>query len=355
MSIYEKIKQNKSDKLDGKIKHIPCTIDRFNQYFYGIIKGDYICFTGSSSSGKTTLMKKMAVFDSIEYAIKTGLDLKILYFGLEESEEQFDYSMLAYLMKKCYNLRYNILDFNYINDGVQEEHLEFISEASKELEVWKSYVKYYDHTYNPYGIYKHIREFASSRGKFLYKGLEVSDNSESNWDSYSPNNPEEFIIVIADHISLLSTEAKHNNRLDEAMKDMSFYLRNYASKKFGYTAISVQQQFAESEDLDHIKANRWLPTLQGFGENKRLARDYLTVISIANPDRYKIKSYAGFHDLEFYSGFLRFVSILKQRYGAVDKTVPVYFDGKCGWIKAAPLPIETDKIKGFKEHINTLL
>lgn len=351
--MIEKIRQNKEDKHSGKVKHIPCTIDRFNQFFHGIVKADYLCFTGGSSSGKTTLMKKVTVFDAIEYAILTGLNLKIKYFGLEESEEQFDYSLLSYLLRKRYSLRYNIIDFNYINDGILPEHEQYIEEIQEEFELWKSYIIYYDHIYNPYGIYKTIRDFAQSRGQFFFKGNPVEN--EESWDSYVPDDPEEFIIVIVDHVSLLLPEQKHNNKLDEAMKDMSFYLRNYVSKKFGYTSVAVQQQMGEQEDLEHIKNGRWMPTLQGFGDNKRLGRDYLTVIGIGNPNRYNVKTYDKYINLEDYNGFLRFISILKQRYGVVDKVMGVFFDGKCGYIKAAPKPDDTPSMRAMLDKIKEYL
>lgn len=352
--MIEKILQNKNDKIERKVRYLPCTIDRFNKYFPGIIKGDYLCFTGNTSSGKTTLMKKIAVFDAIEYAIEQNVDLKILYFGLEESEEQFDYSLLSYIMRKEYSLRYNIIDFNYINEGIAEDDIPKLIEIEPVLKRWKEYVIYYDHTYNPYGIYNHIREFAASRGKFYFKDKRVDDKSEG-WDSYKPDNEEEFIIVIVDHISLLLAEKQHRNQLDEAMKDMSFYLRNYVSKKFGYTSIVVHQQFATTEDLEHIKSNRWLPTLMGLSDNKRIGRDYLTVIGIANPNRYKISSYEGYYQLREYDGFLRFITILKQRFGAVDKTLPIFFDGKSNWIKAAPKPDDKDGIEKMSNYIKSLI
>ena len=52
------------------------------------------------------------------------------------------------------------------------------------------------------------------------------------------------------------------------MRDLSVYLRQYVSKKFKYAVVAVHQQMSESEDLEHIKSKRWMPTLQGFGKLK---------------------------------------------------------------------------------------
>lgn len=258
--MINQIRQNKIDFDAGNVKFIPCSIARFNTQFPGIRKSDYICFTGNTSSGKTTITKKIAVFDSIEYAIRTGLDLKILYFGLEESEEEFNYSLLSYLLKKYNNVRYNILDFEYVTGKLQDEDLDKIEALQPTLDLWKSYINYYDNIYHPYSIYSKIKEFAESRGQFIRTNPE-----HKSWDTYVPDNPNEFIICIVDHISLVLPEKQHNNQLDIAMKDMSFYLRQYVSKKFKYTAVSVHQQMATNEDLEHLKEKYWMPTLQGFG------------------------------------------------------------------------------------------
>jgi energy-coupling factor transporter ATP-binding protein EcfA2 len=347
--MIDKIRANLQDFLQGKTKVIPCTISRFNSEYAGIRKGDYICFTGSTSSGKTTLTKKIAVWDAIEYAIENNLDLKILYFGLEESEEEFEYSMLSYLLKVKFGVRYNILDFEYVYNSIKDEDFDKIDKVSDTFKLWRSYIQYYDNIYHPYAIYSKVKEFAQSRGEFI-----ITDVTHTNWDKYVPNNPEEFVIVVVDHISLVIPEKSHNNQLDLAMQSMSTYLRQYVSKKFKYTAISVHQQMAASEDLDHVKEKAWMPTLNGLADNKRIGRDYLTVIGIGNPKRYGISTFGGYNQLPDYNGFLRFLVIRKQRYGITDSYIGITMDGKTGTIKAAPPPHENELLKRLKEHIQTL-
>lgn len=344
-----KIKSNRDKYRAGQVLMIPCTIERFNKKFHGVRKSDYLCFTGSTSAGKTTLAKKIAVFDAIEYAIEKQWDLKILYFGLEETEEEFRYSMLSYLLRKEYGVRYNILDFEYISGEISDEDLDKIDALDDKLNLWMSYVNYYDSVYNPYGIYSKIKDFAESRGKFV-----KSNPDHSHWDVYIPDNSNEFIITIVDHVSLLLPEEKHKGDLRLAMKDMSFYLRQYVSKKFMYTAIVVQQQMAENEDLDHVKEKRWMPTLQGFGDNKSIGRDYLTVIGIGNPKRYGVQSFGGYTNLGSYDGFIRFLVVLKQRYGHCDDIIGVVMDGKCNWIREAPPSTDTQSLNTIQNYIKTL-
>lgn len=86
-------------------------------------------------------------------------------------------------------------------------------------------------------------------------------------------------------------------------------------------------------------------------DNKRLGRDYLTVIGIGNPIRYGLKTVEGY-DIPSFKGHLRFIEILKQRYGMVPPEIlPIYIDGKCNWILTAPYPHQS---KELVDYINQL-
>jgi hypothetical protein len=86
-------------------------------------------------------------------------------------------------------------------------------------------------------------------------------------------------------------------------------------------------------------------------DNKRVGRDYLTVIGIGNPIRYNIATVEGY-EIKRFKGHLRFIQILKQRYGVVPpELLSIYMDGKCNWIRTAPKPHE---VESLITHINTI-
>ncbi len=356
--ILKEIRKNKELKEQGFVRCLPCQLDRFKDFFPGAVKGEPICITGNTSSFKTGLTKKLFLYDSIEYAIEHNLDLKILYFGFEESMRQAKWHLLSYLAYKKLGLRYNNREFDAMNAGVSNEDL-FTLETSgieSEFEKWKSYIKWYDMPITAYGVYKTVRDFAASRGTFYYKGKEIdysslSKESETSWDSYKPNNPREFVIVILDHIRRIKT--KQGQTKHEAMQEMSDYMQIQIAYKFDYAPIIVQQQKNESQNLDHIKANQWMPSLEGMGTNNEISQDFRIVLGIGNPKRYKIKKYQDY-DIDRFKGFIRFANILKQTYGPVDIEIPLYTDGKTGFVEAMPKPDDLAGLEKIYQRIDKI-
>lgn len=265
--MLDKIRRNRELFLEGSLRCIPFrNAPRLTSYFPGIIKGMFDAITGNSSTGKTTVAKHLYVFNAIEFAIEYNLDLKILYFALEEGEEQFDYSLYSYLVNKVTGLRLNIRDFESFTQPIEEDYLRIIEQHNIDrlFEQYKSYIVLDDKTYKSYPIYRKIWDFAESRGKFYMAGEPMTD--AKHWDEYVPNNPEEFIIVIVDHVSELHLEEKQAS-IRDAIDDITRYLRHYVTKRFDYNVLAIHQQMAAKEDVEHKKENFIRASLQGLGKH----------------------------------------------------------------------------------------
>ncbi len=357
MSIIQEIRDLKKAKLEGYVRCLPCQLDRFKDYYPGLVKGEPTCITGNTSSWKTGLTKKLFVYDSIEYAIKTGLELKILYFGFEESKRQAKWHMLSYLAYRKFGMRYNNREFDAMNHGVLDEDLTKLEQSNidQELNLWKSYINWYDTPMTAYGVYKTVRDFAASRGTFYHKGKEINYEllgaEDVSWDTYKPNNPREFVIVIFDHASKVKT--KKGQTKHEAMQELSDYLQQQIAYKFDYAPVIVQQQSNEGQNLDHVKAGHWMPQLSTMGKNAEIAQDYRVIIGIGNPKRYKIKNYHSY-EIDKFKGFIRFANILKQTYGPVDIEVPLYVDGKTGYTESLPKPDNIAELTKIYQKIDTI-
>lgn len=151
--MIEEIKKLKTRKKEGYLRAIPTSIPAFNRGVGGIIKGEPMTIIGFTSGGKSTFTRQIAVIDSIEYAIRTGLDFKCLYFALEDSERQFDWLLYSYLLKKNLGMRYGMRDFEAMTGEVSDEDI-FVIEGSgveEEFKKYKSYIEWVDFIYNPHG------------------------------------------------------------------------------------------------------------------------------------------------------------------------------------------------------------
>ena len=350
--IFNDIHENRQRFLSGKFNCIPFTLDRFSNYAPGIIRGNFDCVTANSSVGKTTLAKYLYVFSAIEFAIKQKLNLKIIYFALEESEQQFDYSLLSYIVKKQLDLRYNIVEFEAFNAAISEIDIAKIDNLKSIFEEYKSYITVVDNVYNSYGLYKYVRDFARSRGTFYMDGVKLTtDNLVMNdpWKGYEADDPEEFVIVITDHISECHP-SKDDPTLFDAIASWTKYQRHYICKRFNYNCCAVQQQAAAQESLDNFKLNKLKPSLSGLADNKLTGRSYMNIYGLFAPDRHDIEHYQDYPTTPYF----RTITVIKQRYGHVGAELPVFFDGKTGYIRTMPKLENTSEVQQVYNYIRTL-
>lgn len=201
LNLTEKIRQNHEDFIAGKINYLPFEpLGKFTEWFPGLMREELTCFTGTPASSKTSLVKKLVIHDGIKWAIKNDRKLHILYFGMEESKNQFLYSLMSYQGFIMHGLQYNIKDFLGIGRTIDIQDIGKIKEVEGRVEKMLPFITYHDNIFNSYGIWKAVRDFAAKRGKFMFKGIPLSNiSAENSWDSYEPDDPDEFVVVVIDH------------------------------------------------------------------------------------------------------------------------------------------------------------
>ena len=353
----KRIRENQEAKERGIIRCIPLPNPRLKSVFPGVIRGEPVTLSGNTSSGKTTLTKAWFVYGPIEYAIKNNLDLKILYFGLEESKRQFEYGLLSYLLFKEHKIRLNIREFDAMGGELTPRELSLIEEIQPLFEKWKSYILWYDSFFTPKSILSTVMRFAYNEGKFFKDGTLVLDDElrvgeDGSWDTYVPDDPKKFRIVIVDHLRKLRPPSSKTTK-HEAMQEWSDYNQQIISYKFDYAGIIVQQQSAEADNFDHVKHGAWMPKLETLGGNREVGQDARTIIGIGNPARYRVKKFEGY-DIEEFEGFIRFAEVLKQTYGPTNKLIPLFFDGKTGMIDVMPRPDDKTSLDIVLKYIQGL-
>jgi hypothetical protein len=356
--MIDKIKKARQDKLEGKLNCIPFNLPRLGSIVPGIVKGSLDCITANSSVGKTTLAKKLYVYDAIDFAIKHNLDYRLIYFGLEESEEEFDFGLFSYLVHKTLNIRSNINDFQSFVEPYPQEHLDTIEKSNVQqlFMQYKSYITFYDYIYNSYGIYKTIRDYARSIGTFYNNDVELTatDFIDTNppYTHFKPNNPNQFTSVIIDHVSELIPQKGETN-LKAAIDNLVRYMRLYVTKMFNFNALCIQQQDSSQESVDNKKENYMEPKLQGLGDSKTTGRAYMNVFGLYNPIRYGVNTYEGYNTNKL-DKYFRVMNIIKQRYGSVGEKVPLYFDGKVSDIRILPPANDAANLDKVYKKINNL-
>lgn len=372
---FNSIKENKERVEEGKVNCIPfIKFNRLRTKIPGIIKGTNWLVTANSGVGKSQLTKSMFIlepFQWIKQYPEKGVSLKVLYFALEDSKEEFTYSMISHKLKEKFGLTVDPLELAsmYEDKTITDELLDKIETLEEYFNDFYNHVEVIDSISNPTGIYKYIRRYSKDNGTHYYynfktdkekqnviteqeysKLIDNTLNKHTNtptygkdyfaYSHYIPNNPDEYVICIVDHFSLLHPES--NKTLHETMTLMSaHYGRKQITKHFNYVFVNVQQQMAASEENVFTNAGKKIieklkPSLQGLADNKLTARDCHVVLGLFAPIRYYIEEYNGF-DITRLDDQFRSLTVLKNRIGRGNIEVPLYFNGAVTRFTELPL------------------
>lgn len=352
MGIVEQIKQNRQDSLNGILQCIPWSgaLPMLSTRVPGIMKGVPYLVTAHSGVGKTQFAKFAFVYTAIEHAIKFKLKLKINVYALEESIEEFQLSLLSYLIFKETGHKIAPLDLSQkYTVAFSDELMRVIEKQQKILDLWLSYINIVDHLYTPSEIYKDIFNQSLREGMHYYKheeGGELIDFNEyrvlpdrKGWvhHSYKPRDKHLHKIILLDHISLLQEEYDvHTQKMLSKHATLKYWSFNIVRKKLtkimNYSAVTVQQQSAAGENVDHKNAKMLEPSLANLADNKTTQRDAMVILGVFDPHRHGIEEFNR-HDITHYKDTFRSISVLKNRYGKSSGKVSMLFLGIVNYFK----------------------
>ena len=273
----------------------------------GLIRGTYWAITSFTNVGKTPLAKYLFVLIPHDFKIqhKPNLNLKILYFALEESKAAFFDSIICAHYADVTGENIDVLTLNGYSDTPVKPEMFDVLEGEAFNNWFKSFescVEVISDLTSVDQITEYINKFAESRGEYVD-------------GRYKPKDPNEYVIVVVDHINLFDYT---NSTLLNQMAKWSSYALQEGVKKFNYIMLNVQQQAAEGENAVYNKFNDNTAALVTLGDNKLLGRDYQIVFSLNMPQRYTegLKEHCGYKLTEMSNPDLyRSIVVLKNRFG----------------------------------------
>lgn len=279
--IIENLKDRRERILRGDINCIPFTFSRFSNNLPGIEMGKYYLVSGNTKAGKTQITNFMFLYTPLLYAYHNPdkIRIKIFYFPLEETPEAITLRFMSYLLFTISGKRVAPIDLKSTNSKkvLSEDILELLNS-----EVYQSILKFYEENViflnerNPTGIWKTMLKYAESTGTIHKKIVNIT-NKETGlveqkeiFDYYEPNDSNEYVICLTDHVSLLENERGYDLR--QTIIKFSEYmmiLRN----KYHFIPVVVQQQSTETSNLEAFKNNKIRPTMAGLSDCKYSAKD----------------------------------------------------------------------------------
>lgn len=329
MSIYNRIIENQNIIESGKYRNLPYNWGSFDRLVSGIIT-DVTLIAGQSSSAKSSFAKFLYLIQVVEFAIEKNINYKCIFFALEDTKEVIEYTILCNLYWKKYGeiidiklfegLRYNE---NKTVKKLTKVQLEKVESLRPQLEQYLSYVEIYDDIYEPNQIYNQVLKSASTLGIF-YKNKQIINVNNilnnHNFDSYEIN-PNTYVTIVTDNVNLLE-----GDDLYKAILYFSFEIgKKNIVKKLGFNHTMLQQLADVNADLEHKKANDWLPSSNALGQAKKTAKDSRLSLGTSNPYALGFKTHLGYQLEDYMLGFYRCINIFKQTMGITDITISTIF------------------------------
>lgn len=337
--IVEKLKKNKELKEQGKVTSILFPFKRFSKVFPGWERGTQTIITASSGIGKTKLAKFLAVTSVYEFVKqRPEIKTKMFYFALEESVENFWLGMISTLLYEKYSVSLSPNQLKSLGEfQLTDEVLKQVEECEDVINDMQKCIEVVDYIFNPYGIYKYVDDFFKNPA--IGKEEFDSTHAEKVSKKYVYNDPNLWVFVATDHMSLLTPEK--GETLHEAMGRYSkqFCLKGF-TKKYNCVTINIQQQEASKEKQEYYQGQsieeKLEPSLDGLANNKETQRECNLVLGLFAPERYNIGRHRGY-DIKKLGNKYRSLKILKDRdNGLINHYVGLYFNGASNFFDELP-------------------
>lgn len=363
--VIKTLEDNRIRRLNGDVVAIPYPFKRVSEYLPGIEQGKYFIVTSAQKGAKSQFTNFTFVFSVVDWYIenKYNTDIKpnIKVFSLEVSRDLYILSAISYKLFNKYGIiispqKLKSVFQNYILDI---DILNIIK--SVEFQLWlkefEDIVEIIDDVRNPTGIAKNVISYAESNGEYEYgeidweeKGIKTKKRVKT---SYTANNENEFVIIITDHIGLLTTES--GMTLHETMSKYSSEYCLLFRDRFNYTIINVQQQSASGQSAAYdykgqLVLNKVKPTPYDLADNRLTARDCNLMFGLFYPYYYDIYNYNGI-DLNKVGNNHRELSILLNRDGLSNLSLDLMFLGAANHFREFPININENVYRKVEDFI----
>ena len=354
------LEERRERVLNGDINCIPLPFKRFRSELPGVEQETYYLVSGGTKSAKTRLVNYIFVYNTIMYAYyNQGVVCpKIFYYPLEETSEAITLRFMSYLLYVLSGKRISPTDLRSTDSEkpLDEEIIDLLrsEEYTNILDYYEEVISFMP-SRNPTGVWKDLKSYADNHGtvhnkKCIYKDEFGVEHEGEQFDYYEPNNPNEYVFIIIDHVSLLETE--RGLTLRECINKLSEYMVIFRNR-YKYIPVIVQQQSVETTNLDAFKNNKIRPTPSGLADSKGPSKDCSIMLGITNPFSHELREYLGY-DINKFKGEFRCLEVVLNRNGSSNGICPLFFDGAIGYFSELPLPnnkIELDKVYKYLDKI----
>lgn len=339
-SVYRNLVTNKKLKEEGKDLVIPCPFSRLSKEWPGIQQGKYYLISSTQKVGKTQITDFVFVFNPINFVLdnETNIKLKIFDFNLEMNKEAKYKQLMVhrYYLKTGNILNVRQLESIYKDYILPDEVLRFIEKERDWFEKFENIVEYIDDIRNVFGIYKRVKNFFESNGRYEYKTITITEDNKTKEikviDRYIPNDPNLFVIIKVDNINLITPE--RGSTLYEDIGKFSSEYMVHARNRWNAIPVIIQQQALQKEGNDSIRMGRTRPSADGLADNKSTSKDCDVFMGIYSPYRVGERSYLNYDITKLKDHYRNFYIDFDRNGNSCETSL--YFHGAVNYFRELP-------------------
>lgn len=328
-----------------KFNVIPFGMPRFETLVPGVMQENSYLVGAYSGDGKSNTVDALFLYNVFDFykAHKDVIDVEFIYWSFELSKKRKILKAISRELFLRYDIRKDIRELQSLKKvHISDEEYSIISSLRDYFEEFEDKIQIFESSINPTGINKFMYSLAERNGELKYKTVKMGDEERRVFDSYIPKNENKYTIIILDHASLVNDERGFSDKqLLDKLAEYSNLWRNH----FKFTPVIIQQFAADTLSIDRIKAGKTEPDLSSFGESKTTVRNFDVVLGIYNPLKFEYSTHRGYQIIsegnkKGLGDNYRSLHLIKDRDGAANKCVGVWFDGAMSIVKELPKPNE---------------
>lgn len=357
--VLENLNIRRQRILNGQLNCIPSPFKRFSNDFIGIEQSCYYTITSFTKGGKSQFTSYTFIYKPLMFCYynKADIDIKILYFPLEETPERILQRFISWLLYDFSRgeIRISPRDLRSTTKAVPQEILDIIEseEIQDIIKYFEEHVIFPEEACNPTGIYKYCKQYAEEHGKVFYKKGKYKDEfgvlrEREVFDRYEQDNPNEYRLIIIDTINLIDTE--RGMTLKQSMDKISEYLAKYLRNRYHYSPIVIQQQAFDQEGNEAFKIGRVRPSVAGLGDSKYTSRDSNVVLGLFSPFRFGLKDCEKYNVIKFRDN-IRLLEVIVNRDGEMGGLCPLFFDGAVCQFNELPRPDDERELQKVYDYL----